>query len=190
VRIALHWPLAGLAALALSNASCKGVLGLDAPELDTCPEGCDDGGFIAPDAADATGAVDAAPPDAHDAAIDQGPVKGLPCGTKDTGLIGCEGTTPVCCQITTDARTTYACRKSASACEDYPITCTRNDNCAGSDVCCQTKSGIQCTGVSSCGDTALICDPSGSDSQCPGGWSCSGTVTNAGQTLPYHACAK
>ena len=161
------------------------MLGLDAPELETCPTGCDDAGNT-PDAGSIDGARDGS---ASDAPIDQGPVRGLPCGSTSAALIGCEGATPLCCQTTVNGAASYECRRNSDGCDGFAIGCWRNDGCSGSNVCCHTKTEIACTGEPSCADEALVCDPGGPDSQCPNGWTCSGAVVVNGQTLPYHACA-
>jgi hypothetical protein len=161
----------GLVAAA-EGAACKGVLGLDAPELDPCADGCADAA-LSPDGSDAA-------PGSRDAAPDRGAVIG----------VRCSGATPVCCQVTDDAGSSvYACRASAGACEGYAIACASGSDCPGNDVCCHFSSSTKCEPVSACADDALVCDPAGPKDQCPTGWTCKGPVVNTGQVSPYFSCA-
>ena len=168
---------------AAEGAACKGVLGLDAPELDPCADGCSDAGLATDGSDAAAGSRDAAP--------DRGPPSGVRCGGGDFALTGCNGATPVCCQVTDDAGTSvYECRASAGACEGYAIACASGSDCPGNDVCCHFSSSTKCEPVTSCADDALVCDPAGPKDQCPTGSTCKAPVVNAGQVSPYFSCAR
>jgi hypothetical protein len=159
--------------------ACSTVLGLDAPKLDPCAEvACNDAAIDGADASDARA----------DAATDSS-VVGLRCGGGSFGVTGCSAASPTCCQLTSGAGTTYECRASATACTGYPIECASNEDCSGNGVCCHSATQIRCVGATACADDSLVCEPGGRTDQCPTGWKCTGTLTNAGIASPYFACA-
>jgi hypothetical protein len=170
--------LLGIAMAAVAVVDCKGVLGLDAPELEPCGDACADAGL---DAADAR---------PRDATSEQGPVRGVRCGGGAFPLTGCVAPSPVCCQVTADVgATSYECRASAASCEEYAIACASGSDCPGDEVCCRHDGAIRCDAVSACADADLVCDPAGPKDQCPSGWTCSANVMIAGQPSPYAGCA-
>lgn len=177
-RIAIAASVATIAA----SVACSAVLGLDAPKLDPCADvACADGGAF-------DGASDANDARAADAKPDGTP-SGLRCGGGSFGVTGCSGTTPTCCQLTDDAGTTYQCRASAGACTGYPIACSSNAGCSGNDVCCHYGSAIKCEPQASCANDSLVCEPDGAADQCPPGWKCTASTTNAGVVSPYFSCS-
>ena len=169
--------VSGVAIISASIA-CSAVLGLDAPKLDPCADGaCTDGG--AGDASDAH-AADATPDHA---------VVGLRCGGGSFGVTGCAGASPTCCQLTGDAGTTYECRANSGECSGYAIGCTSNADCSGSEVCCHYSAHIKCVGATTCANDSLVCEPDAAADQCPSGWKCTASFTNAGVVSPYFGCA-
>jgi hypothetical protein len=168
-----------------ASMACSAVLGLDAPKLDPCADApCVDGG-ASDGAVDGTSASDGR---AADAKSDGTPV-GLRCGGGSFGVTGCTGASPTCCQLTTDAGTTYECRTDPGSCTGYAISCTSNADCSGSEVCCHYSSHIKCVGSTTCANDSLVCEPDAAADQCPSGWKCSASFTNAGVVSPYFGCA-
>jgi hypothetical protein len=164
-------------------AACASVLGLDAPDLDPCAHGGCVDGAASPDAplSGDAGAADAPPEGAA--------VPGIRCGGGDYPQITCVGQTPLCCQVPDDAGApTYVCRASG-ACEGFPISCSSNNDCSGSNVCCHSSTSIKCVKQTSCADNALVCEPDGAVDQCPTGWSCKAAIVNDDAAAPYFGCA-
>jgi len=186
-----------LAAIVLlaTAAACNAVLGLDAPHLDPCANGCVDGTAPGGDAGsliiDGAALIDAAPADASfDAQPDQGPVSGIRCGGGSSPTIGCGPDAPVCCLVLDAGSASYTCQNDTADCDGYPILCATNNDCSGSDVCCHYASSIKCVGESTCPNASLVCDPSGASDECPTGWTCSVAFTSGSYGLPYYGCAQ
>jgi hypothetical protein len=197
--IARRW--IGLAAVCAGAAiaGCSAVLGMDAPQLDPCEDGgCVDVGLLpveaAPDVPEAGDAgVDASreadvPEAAIDAGKDQGAPSGFRCGGGPSGQTYCNIATQVCCLDSDDAgMPTFTCT-APSACAGYPIGCSNQNDCPGSDVCCHYSSETRCQNPSSCARANLVCDPDASDS-CPSGSTCTVQVIDNGQLVPYLSCS-
>jgi hypothetical protein len=189
---AIAWGVGPLTVL----VGCSSVLGLDPPTLDPCIAlGCLDGS-TGPDSS----AADAAPdgPTETDAVVkdvgvdatDAGPETGVRCGGGAYPTTYCAGTTPTCCQTTTDAGvTTYGCVASETACTGYAIDCATYDDCAGNDICCHFSTHMVCDSVASCMNANVVCTTAMSDS-CPSGWTCNVYFANAGVESPYMGCSQ
>jgi hypothetical protein len=198
------WILLAVGLGPVGAVACNGVLGLNAPTLAECADGCSDAATSGPDvtppgtdgAGAADGAVEAAAPDAgsNDGspvcgdAIAPDSAAGIFCGGGCFGSTYCTGATPVCCQTTTGGVTSYACAASEAACTGYPIACADDDDCGGNDICCHFSSKITCDSTASCPSTGLVCRPSVAD-DCPSGKACDVPAVNAGVTSPYLLCA-
>ena len=197
--------------LAASGAACSAVLGLSAPTLEACADGCVDGsapttdtglssddapdtfdGVALPDtsvAADAEASVES--PDAESDATDDPSIPdGIRCGPTALGLY-CQAS--CCLSLVGDGGAGYACAASETDCENssgFPIQCTSDNDCNGSEVCCFFSSKITCDSTSACASAPLLCDPNvPASDQCSSNQTCtSGNLTHEGYALPYDSC--
>jgi hypothetical protein len=214
-RGTLRWGMAAAAIFGL--AACDAVLGMDAPSLAPCADGCPDGALAdgadgavmpgpdgAPEAEAA--AADATPESSRldagadvdaeastDAAPDVNPDQGTPVGIRCGGgafpTSWCDpaGSTPLCCQGGTPTAPTFTC-VAAGACTGYSIECANYNDCSGTDICCRFVAHQICDLPANCPNDELVCDSLTTD-VCPTGKACDVPfVGDAAAQSPYLGC--